>query len=303
MKRELRILRLASSSVLAIVLLAAAFSTETAFAWATMNIPGAWDGFNASDTTGPFFMNKVSPPGTPAGMDWFTNVMYVAASGGDVTNGAYQFKLAANGSFGNNWGGGAAVGIDSITSMGSIGANATITLTNGFYYSFRTLNPPAGGTAVLGVMKTSVRPVTVSRSSQSPVVPRTNDIVTVNITLSAAKSTEEHIYVRWTTNNFAASTFAAALGSGTSYVATIPAMPNAATVVYYVLSSTITQSGSLNSANADTLTLNLDSNGGNNYTYTSYAMPWPGGGRPVIPVIRRQISITGRKKPSSATSI
>src|ERR1700722_18034837 len=112
MKREKRIVRFASSSALATVLLTTAFSARSGFAWTSMNIPGNWDGFNAGDTAGPFLMNKVSPPGTPAGMDWYTNVMYVAASLGDVTNGTYQFKLAANGSFGTNWGGGATVLID-----------------------------------------------------------------------------------------------------------------------------------------------------------------------------------------------
>jgi hypothetical protein len=73
-------------------------------------------------------------------------------------------------------------------------------------------------------MKTSARPVSVMRSGQSPAVPRTNDTVTVNITLGAAKSPEENIYVRWTTNSFATSTFVEASGSGTSYAATIPPM-------------------------------------------------------------------------------
>src|SRR5580658_1416626 len=69
---------------------AAGLSLSNALAWTTMNIPGTWDGFNAGDTTMPFLMNKVSPPGTPAGQDWFTNAMFVASSGGDVTNGGYQ---------------------------------------------------------------------------------------------------------------------------------------------------------------------------------------------------------------------
>jgi len=264
-------------------MLGAVLVAATASAWTTMNIPGTWDGFNAADPTGPFLMNKVSPPGTPAGADWFTNVMFVAASGGDVTNGGYQFKLAANGTFGANWGGGAVVTIDGTTSLNSGGANANITLTNGLYYSFRTLNPPTNAAATLAVMKTSARPVAVSRTAQSPAVPRTNDTVTVSVGLSAAKSPEEHIFVRWTTNSFANSTFVEAAGSGTSYSATIPAMPTGITLIYYVLSSTVTPSGGLNGGNADALTLNLDGNAGNNYTYTVYPMPWPGFGYPSDP--------------------
>ncbi len=288
MKRESQIIRRGCSSGLTnrfqqfiaawvVALFVATFSASIASAWTTMNLPGTWDGFNAADTSGPFRMNKVSPPGTPAGSDWFTNVMFVAASGGDVTGGTYQFKLAAEGSFASNWGG-ATVSIDGTTTFAWISANnGTITVQNGAFYSFRTLNPPSGNNAVIGVMKISARPVSVSRLSQSPTVPRTNDIVTVNIGLSASKSPEEHIFVRWTTNSFATSTFVEASGSSTSYSAMIPAMPNDATVSYYVFSSTVTPGSGLNSGNVDSLTLNLDSNAGNNYSYTVHPMPWPGG--------------------------
>jgi GH15 family glucan-1,4-alpha-glucosidase len=249
-----------------------------------MNIPGTWDNFTAGDTTKPFLMDKVSPPGTPAGVDWYTNVMFVAASGGDVTNGTYQFKLAANGAFTDNWGGVSAA-INGTTSLSfNSGANAQITVTNGAYYSFRTLNPPTNNTATLAVMKTSARPVSVFRTGQSPAVPRTNDTVTISIGLSAAKSPEESIFVRWTTNGFATSFFAQASGSGTSYSTTIPPMTtDGVAVVYYILSSTVTPAGGLTGANADALTLNLDGNGGSNYTYTTYAIPWPGFGYPSDP--------------------
>ncbi len=216
MRRESRITRIGRSSaltdrhgrptaILFAALLATAISAPIASAWTTMNIPGTWDGYNAADTTAPFRMNKVSAPGTPGGADWFTNVMFVAASGGDVTGGTYQLKLAADGSFASNWGG-STVAIDGTTTFSWIsGNNGTITVQNGFYYSFRTLNPPSGNNATLSVMKTSNRPVTLLRSSQSPATPSSTQGVAVNIALSASKSAEEHIYVRWTTNNFAVS--------------------------------------------------------------------------------------------------
>ena len=250
-----------------------------------MNIPGTWDGFNAANTTTPFRMNKVAAPGTPAGADWFTNVMFVAASGGDVTAGTYQLKLAADGSFGSNWGG-STVAIDGTTTFSWIsGNNGTITVQNGFYYSFRTLNPPSGNNATLAVMKTSNRPVTLTRSGQSPVTPSSSQSVAVNIALNASKSTEEHIYVRWTTNNFAVSTITEATGSGTSYSVTIPILPTTSIVKYYVFSSTATTGGTLNTGTADALTLNLDGNNGSNFTYTvtSAAILWPGVGYPSDP--------------------
>src|ERR1017187_9596940 len=116
MKRESRSMRLGCSSGLTrrygtfvvasfVALLITTFSIPIASAWTTMNIPGNWDGFNTGNATPPCGMNKFPPPATPAGADWFTNVMFVAASGGDVTNGTYALKLAADGSFGSNWGG------------------------------------------------------------------------------------------------------------------------------------------------------------------------------------------------------
>ena len=97
-----------------------------------------------------------------------------------------------------------------------------------------------------------------SRSSDSPII---------SITLSAAKSAEEHIYVRWTTNNWTTSQFVEALGSGTAYSATLPAMPNGTSVNYYILTSTATPSTGLTSATADALTLSIDADSGNNYQY------------------------------------
>ena len=94
--------RTSHSFGLCFLIATALLTGQAAMAWNTMNIPGTWDGFNAGDTVGPFRLNKVSPPGTPAGRDWYTNVMFVAASGGNVTNGGYSFKLAADGSFANN---------------------------------------------------------------------------------------------------------------------------------------------------------------------------------------------------------
>lgn len=246
-------------------------SAHTAFGWTNIGIPGAWSGW--SDANPPWLLTKVSPPGTPGGADWFTNTVYVAASGGDTTAGTYEFKMRADQAWTHNWGG-ATVNIDATTALTYLSAaNATITVANGNYYSFRVIDPPTA-TATIGVLKTSARPVTVTRASQIPVAPRTNDTVTVNITLGAAKSPEERIFVRWTTNNFATSHYVEASGSGTSYSAVIPALPAGVTNRYYVLSTTV---ASPSDATIDYLTLNLDSNAGNNYSYVPSAMPWPGG--------------------------
>jgi GH15 family glucan-1,4-alpha-glucosidase len=236
-----------------------------------LGIPGSWSGW--SDNNPPWQLTKVIPPGTPAAQEWFTNTIYVAESGGDVTGGTYAFKLRADQSWSFNWGGGTTAAMDAVTSLPWGGADASVTVQNGFYYNVRALRPTTNTTAQIAFLKTSAPPVMLTRIGAFPISPTTNESVTVGISLSAAKSPEERVFVRWTTNSWSSSEFSEASGSGTNYTATIPATPNGRYVQYYLLSSTVLPTH----ATADALTLNLDSNIGQNYAYFSTALPWPGG--------------------------
>src|ERR1051325_11296755 len=84
---------------------------SSAHAWTNINIPGDWDGWNQADNSRPWLLNKVSPPGTPAGVDWHTNVVYAASSGGDSTTGTHQYKMVGDQNWANQWSG-ATVTID-----------------------------------------------------------------------------------------------------------------------------------------------------------------------------------------------
>ncbi len=265
-------------------------SSPSACAWTTsppvvqgLDIPGTWNGW--AGCASPWFLGRVYPPGTPG--NWYTNTIYVAASGGDITSGTYQFKLRANCDWCKNWGLNSAgsVNIDGMTTLAWSGStNASITVSNGFYYSFRVMEPTLNANATITVLRTPTKPVSVMFSGVYPGSPHSNDSVTVSITLSAAKSSQEHIYVRYTTNHWTTSQFVEATGSGTAYTATIPAMPNGTIVEYYILSSTATTATGLSHSTADALTLNLDSNDGNNFIYGVNMFPWPGaGGYPSSP--------------------
>src|ERR1051326_2813895 len=166
----------------------------TVHAWTNINIPGDWDSWNQADNSRPWLLNKVSPPGTPAGVDWYTNVVYAASSGGNTTTGTHQFKMVGDQNWANQWSG-ATVTIDGTSTLTWNSGNGTISFGSTAYYSFRAINPPSGSSAKIAVMKTSSRPVSIMLTSQSPVAPRTNDTVTVGITLGASKSSEEHVYV------------------------------------------------------------------------------------------------------------
>ena len=249
-----------------------------------LGLPGTWSGWD--DITTPWLMTLVSPPGTPAAASWYTNSVHVASSGGDITQGTYQFKLRQAHDWSKNWGlnsAGNAI-INGTTSLAWNGStNVAITVSNGYYYSFRALQPTLSSSATIAVLQTSAKPVSVLFSGQTPTYPTSSDSPIISITLSGAKSAEEHIYVRWTTNNWATSQFTEATGSGTAYSATLPAMPNGTAVNYYILSSTATPSTGLTSATADQLTLSIDANSGNNYQYTASTIPWPGFGYPSDP--------------------
>lgn len=247
---------------------------------ADLGIPGTWSAWD--DLVSPWNLGKVNPPGTPAAKVWFTNTLYVADSGGDLTPGTYQFKLRAGHNWASNWGlnSPGTVAIDGATSLAWAGTtNAAITVENGFHYSFRVLEPTANAPATVAVFKTSAKPVGISTVTATPAFPTASEPVTVHITLSGPKSPQERIFVRWTINNWVTSSFAEATGSGVNYSAVIPAQPTGTVVNYYVLSSTVLPTH----ATADVLTLALNTNGGANYTYSPNVIPWPGVGYPSDP--------------------
>ncbi len=261
----------------ALIAAAVMLPVRTTHAWSEVNIPGDWDSWNQADTSHPWLLNKVTAPGTPSGVDWYTNMVHVASSGGDTTTGTHQFKIVGDQNWANQWGNNPVV-LDNTTLMSWNGNNATGTFSTAGYYNFRILNPPSSATATVAVMRTASPPVTLQVTSQTPQSPQTNNVVTIGLTLGASPSAQENFYVRWTTNNWGSSIICVATGSGTSWSATIPAMPNGIEVQYYAFSSTAATNGNvLTTSTADALTLNLDSNAGSNYSYFSYTMPWPGG--------------------------
>jgi hypothetical protein len=107
----------------------------------------------------------------------------------------------------------------------------------------------------VAVMKTSAPPVTVSRTGQTPVNPKPRDPITVSITTSQATSTEERIYLRWSSDLFITSHLVTADGAGASYTATIPPQPAGTLVQYTVISSTADLTGFSASGAIDALIL------------------------------------------------
>ncbi|MBA4320764.1 MAG: hypothetical protein C0412_20425, partial [Flavobacterium sp.] len=111
---------------------------------------------------------------------------------------------------------------------------------------------------------------TVSTVTQSPLEAEVSLCAPTHITatLDGALSAGQAVYMRYTNDGYATSTVLKLLPSGpTTYLGTIPSSMNTygANVSYYVFTSgTTAPSG----ADADLYTINLNNNGGSNYSYT-----------------------------------
>ena len=226
-------------------------------------LAGDWNGFNINDSNPPWNLTTVTAPdlqGTPDAFNWFTNTIHVATTGGDTTPGVHSFTLVGAGSYGKQWGG-VTINIDNATvipffSGSTLGPPNTISLQEG-YYSFRIIDRLNQFRVEMkvAVLKTSAPPISVSRSGQTPPMPTPHDPITVSIATSQAKSVEERIYLRWSTDLFITSHLIEAEGSGVSYLATIPPQPTGTLVLYTIITSTADLSAYSTSGVIDSLIL------------------------------------------------
>ncbi|MGA9115818.1 MAG: BNR-repeat neuraminidase N-terminal domain-containing protein, partial [Bacteroidota bacterium] len=272
--------RLVSASF--VLLLAVLFSAGAAFGQQEIydlegvNMPGSWNTWTNPPTT-PVSIGGIQTAGGTVLPDSglatirYSTLIYVNTTGADFVGGNYDF-LFTSGPTTNYWANAwkdVTVVMDSMQTYNyytSGGTNNNVTLTDGKYYSvrFRDVEPYGNTPGVW--MVTSAAPVNLTGVSQAPVAGLVNvtSNVVVTVTLSAAKSAEEIIYVRYTTDNWATSTLLTASGAGTSYTATIPAQTAGTNVAYYAFSSTKADP----SFNYDMYTLKYNNNNKTNYGYT-----------------------------------
>ena len=141
------------------------------------------------------------------------------------------------------------------------------TFVTGRTMSVVTRTDNSNETEKFGFMMTSGTPRTISSVSGGTGTVAASSAVAIDITLSAAKLSEEFVLVRYTRDGFANSSFVTAtLVSGSTYRATIPAAANASTgtVTWYAMTSTVEAP----STDTDFLTLTVLNNSGSNYSYT-----------------------------------
>lgn len=158
---------------------------------------------------------------------------------------------------------------------GNGGASGTLpATTSGNYYTFNIQNVSAPTNAYMSVLETNYNPVTISAVSNTTPANASNSVL-VNCTVSSTPASGEYVYVRYSTDGYVTSALAQFSFTGTTGQALIPCFAGGTVVNYYVMSSNrsaaqiaadILATGS--QICYDMLTLNLNNNGGANYSYT-----------------------------------
>ena len=154
--------------------------------------------------------------------------------------------------------------------FGGVSAFLPVT-TSGRYYTFNiTYSGTTYQSQRMLVLETVFNPVIISTVTQAA---GTFGSRTITITTSATPNAAESIFVRYSTNSFSSSTIVQATGSGNTWTATIPWQSGA--VGFYVYSSNRSKAAidadvtSFSSQEIhDLSTLNLNNNGGSNYSWT-----------------------------------
>lgn len=172
-----------------------------------------------------------------------------------------EFKFDRFGDWAENWGAGiSATKNSTIGSLASGGGNLSFSALNNKRYGF---NMNAGHGSYV-VMETDNNPVSIARADVQLADPWVSGAL-ITIQLGAAKSPQENIWVRYTTNSWGVSKLtAAASGSSTNYSATITATAGSR-IEYYALTSTMPSNQI--TADFDLCTLRGKKSGTTNYSF------------------------------------
>ena len=241
-----------------------------------LNMPGAWNGWTNPPANNLALASNTQVPGGKITIDtvgttrWKT-IFSVAATGGDLVGGTYAWLFTSgpsSGAFNNKWAGVNVVMNTLQTYVYQGAADNNITIVNGKWYSVNWEDKGYMSSKAI-FMETSALPVNIV-SVSVPVSVSPNTATPITVTTSAAKSAEEIIYLRYTTDAWATSVALPVTMSGTSGTVDLPGQASGTTVSYYSLSSTVTGL----STDFDLCTIYLNNNLGANYSY-SIAAPTP----------------------------
>jgi 1,4-alpha-glucan branching enzyme len=224
-----------------------------------LRMPGDWNSWtNTTGMGGVFDLQKI-PSGTPR---WQTTFQYTG------TTGLQNFKFVSTSfsdPWGNQWAGNTAIavnGFSTVTFGTPSNPNNQVNVIKNKWYTVNFEDKGYLSTRAI-FMQTSAEPVSITTVTQQPVVVTSQDPVTVSIQLSGAPSAEERFYLRYTINNWSSASLVPVTLNGAAGSATIPVQPNDTTISYYLFSTVILNP----QADFDLVSLQLNNNNGQNYSY------------------------------------
>lgn len=152
---------------------------------------------------------------------------------------------------------------------GSGSPDGRFSVTIGKYYTFNVPTIPIVGnhTQPFSILETTGSPVSITSVTRDIISPTPSDEPEVTVSLSAAPSADQLVYLRYTTDAWSTSTPLLITITETSGSVTIPAQSEGTVVSYYVLTTPVNSSSW--GVNVDVLTLKANNNAGTNYNYTS----------------------------------
>ncbi len=261
-------------SIMLLMTLVVGTSSSQIFAPEGLNMPGQFNAWTNPPVNKPVFGGVQVPggtllPNTDLDIRRYQTLVHIDATGADTSAGTYNWLFTSgpppSGYYNNKWAG-VNVVLNALQSYTfNSGADNSVTLANGKWYTVNWRDAGYTGTQAIW-METSAQPVTIDVVTQNPTPGNVDpiDAVTVDVTTNLAPSTEELLYVRYTTDNWLTSTLSPVTMASNAGSATIPAQIGGTTVKYFVLSTTVPGL----TGDYDMHTIRHNNNAGSDYQYT-----------------------------------
>jgi hypothetical protein len=247
---------------------------ELSFAqiWAPegLNMPGGWNSWtNPPSNALALACSAQTAGGTLSvqaiGQRRYHTTLHAGSDGVSAGTNEWLFTSGPSSSPWNNKWGGVTVAINSIQTYYIGGSNNSANLTSGHYYTVNWKDLGYQNSEAI-FMETASAPVSISSVTDKTWGTGQND--TVVITTSGTPS-DEKLFLRFTTDNWASHHLVQAAGSGTTWKAIIPGtyVADTSSNSYYVLSSTVALSDTMQGYRIDLYTINFLNNANTNYPF------------------------------------
>ncbi len=238
-----------------------------------INMPGSWDNWSNPPENLHFAGSAQSSNGLVELVDLRNPIyqtQFLVADGEAVSSGEYLFKFTSgpmSNIWQNQWGN-VTVELNSIQEYTyGVGGNDepghnTIQLSNDKWYVMNWDNVAYENTRAV-FLELDSAPVSIHSLNQNPILPSSADDVEIAIETSNIPSSQEKIFLHYTSNNWATSNLVEFTFTVANGVAIIPPMEDGTDIEYYVFSTIFDNP----TEDIDLRTIEVENNSGHNYEY------------------------------------